>query len=135
MSICVTTKPSAIPYQCKLCGGSANTKEWFLDTGSYEEFFGAIYYCNECFGYMAQVAGFEKVRLYDSNIGDTRLDPTVSVAGSSVLLDDPEQDYGKPSEGTVELDSGEGEVTESFYDEGMDELRSTDLASQLKLTF
>ena len=39
-----------LPGQCKLCG--AADKEWYLDTGSYEQFYGAIYYCCECISEM-----------------------------------------------------------------------------------
>jgi len=51
--------PLAAPHKCKCCGGAS--KSWYVDTGSLEEFYGAVYYCNECFTHMANLAGFLSV--------------------------------------------------------------------------
>ena len=45
-----------LPGTCKACGSS--TKEIYLDTGTQEEFYGAILYCHECVGYFASLFGF-----------------------------------------------------------------------------
>lgn len=56
MPMFLVERPLAAPYKCKSCGGV--TKKWYIDTGTLEEFYGAVYYCNECFTHMANLAGF-----------------------------------------------------------------------------
>jgi len=55
--------PLAAPHKCKSCGGVS--KDWYIDTGSQEEFYGAVYYCNECFTHMANLAGFLSIEQSD----------------------------------------------------------------------
>lgn len=44
------------PGKCKLCGSVS--KELYLDTGSHEEFYGAVLYCVQCMAHMASLLGF-----------------------------------------------------------------------------
>jgi hypothetical protein len=53
------------PGVCRVCGGV--NKDWYVDFGYNEEFYGAVYFCNECVGAMAAACGFltpaEKINL------------------------------------------------------------------------
>jgi hypothetical protein len=53
------------PGVCRVCGGAS--KPWYIDFGLNEEYYGAVYFCSECIGAMANAAGFltpaEKTRL------------------------------------------------------------------------
>jgi hypothetical protein len=47
---------SAAPGVCRVCGGAS--KDWYIDFGYNEEFYGAVYYCCQCIEEMAHTAGF-----------------------------------------------------------------------------
>ena len=44
------------PGVCRVCGGAS--KPWYIDFGYNEEYYGAVYYCNECIAAMAEACGF-----------------------------------------------------------------------------
>lgn len=48
--------PHALPGSCKACG--SGSKPPYIDTETSEEFHGAVYYCHECAGQIAQLLGF-----------------------------------------------------------------------------
>jgi hypothetical protein len=51
--------PTLPPAQCKICGAASQTdREYWIDTGTTEEFFGAIYYCSVCIEEIAGICGF-----------------------------------------------------------------------------
>lgn len=56
MGLELTHSPQALPGCCKLCGSASRSP--FIDTGSSEEFHGAVYYCSECVGAMASLMGY-----------------------------------------------------------------------------
>lgn len=56
MGLELTHSPQALPGCCKLCGSASRAP--FIDTGSSEEFHGAVYYCSECVGAMASLMGY-----------------------------------------------------------------------------
>lgn len=59
MLILLCDKPTASPGKCRLCGvGSDSDREWWIDTGVMEEWYGAVYYCSICLTQMANMAGF-----------------------------------------------------------------------------
>lgn len=146
--------PVALPGSCRCCGSA--TKRLYLDTGIQEEFYGAVYYCIDCFGDMAQTMGFitpvagiellETLRnLYAereavksvvkelSEYVDSRFDFTraaVYVSDSDIFdrIKDIEHQLSRRE---TELGEGEGAPTESFDDEGVDELRPVE--SEFKL--
>lgn len=46
------------PASCKICSASSlSEREYWIDTGTSEEFYGAVYYCCICFEEMARDAG------------------------------------------------------------------------------
>jgi hypothetical protein len=51
-----TEMPTALPGQCYCCG--SGTKSYYLDLGVSIEFYGAVFFCNECFSAMAACMGF-----------------------------------------------------------------------------
>lgn len=54
-----TEAPHRDPGKCKGCGaGSITEREWWIDTGTYEDFYGQVYYCNICFTEMCNLVGF-----------------------------------------------------------------------------
>ena len=130
-AISIVKQPSALPHCCKLCGGGANSKEWFVDTGSYEEFYGAIYYCNECFNYMATLAGYK----YESGPTDVQYLASFSQSGGISVLEGNSEVDGESPDRTVSLDSREGEALESSDDERVDELRSDESVREFELNF
>lgn len=56
MEFSVVTTLTALPAQCRTCGGAG--KEWYLDTGYSEEFYGAVVFCCDCIAHIANVCGF-----------------------------------------------------------------------------
>lgn len=45
------------PACCRMCQ-AVDKREWFIDLGYSEDFWGAVYYCNYCFDEVAGVAGY-----------------------------------------------------------------------------
>lgn len=73
MDFKVVETPQALPGVCRACGGAS--KDWYLDTGHSEEYYGAVYYCNECISYIADLCGFlipAKKEALDLEIEDLR---------------------------------------------------------------
>lgn len=73
MEIAVVETLTALPASCKICGGA--DKEWYLDTGTQEEYYGAVVYCNECVAHIAEVCGFlppQRLKLLEREIDDLR---------------------------------------------------------------
>jgi hypothetical protein len=59
MLILIVDKPTAMPAKCRICSvGSDSDREWWIDTGVMEEWYGAVYYCSTCLTQMANMAGF-----------------------------------------------------------------------------
>lgn len=60
-SIMKPTNPGGLPAPgiCKSCGSS--TKESYLDTGTQENDYGAILYCDECVNHFATMFGYISV--------------------------------------------------------------------------
>jgi hypothetical protein len=52
----VVDVPEALPGQCYFCGSAS--KEKYLDFGTSQEFYGALYGCNECMFAAAKLLGF-----------------------------------------------------------------------------
>lgn len=59
MFIRVVEQPTIAPAQCKMCSASTlSEREYWLDTGTMEEFYGAVYYCNTCIEEIGSLCGF-----------------------------------------------------------------------------
>ena len=56
MDFQIVEVPQAAPAVCRACGGAS--KDWYLDTGHSEEYYGAVIYCCECIAYIADLCGF-----------------------------------------------------------------------------
>lgn len=56
MEVAVLDSPQAAPARCYYCGGSS--KSSYLDTGIQIEFYGALYFCNECMEFLSQKMGY-----------------------------------------------------------------------------
>jgi len=56
----VVEQPTALPAQCKGCGAGtlSEGREWWVDTGTFEEFYGQVYYCSICMTEIAELCGF-----------------------------------------------------------------------------
>lgn len=52
----IVDTPLAMPGSCRYCGGAS--KKCYLDTGLQFDFEGAVYICDECFGFMADLFGY-----------------------------------------------------------------------------
>lgn len=51
--------PARMPAKCKGCGaGSLTERKWWIDTGTIEEFYGRVYYCNICFTEFVNLVGY-----------------------------------------------------------------------------
>jgi hypothetical protein len=71
----LVSEPVAQPSQCKACGAGSLSegREWWMDTGTIEEFYGHVYYCSVCFTQMADLANFmgpAKRRALESQVED-----------------------------------------------------------------
>jgi|KBSMisStaDraftv2_1062788.scaffolds.fasta_scaffold08400_11 hypothetical protein len=54
----ILEKPMAPPACCKICGAASDSeREYWVDTGTWEEFYGAVYYCAVCFEEIAALVG------------------------------------------------------------------------------
>ncbi len=146
--------PSALPGSCKCCGSAS--KKFYIDTGTQEEFYGAVYYCNDCMGEMAELAGYvtpianlKIVEMLEELLAEredtlTKVEEVINAVSNGLKFDNPSvtNDHlletvrslkQKLSRGTSELGEGTGTPPESSNDEGMAELRST--VPELKLDF
>jgi hypothetical protein len=56
----IVPSPAKKPGRCRFCPGISETREWFLDLGQVEDYWGRVYICNACFSDMAIVAEYEK---------------------------------------------------------------------------
>lgn len=145
--------PVAAPGCCKCCGSA--TKKFYIDTGTQEEFYGAVYYCCECIGEMANLAGFvspianfETLELLEGLYNERQayqavvkdfIDVARRNLDLSLIINTPDDSIlesinslkQKLSVGKSELGEGERTSTESSNDEGMDELRSVEPSFQL----
>lgn len=146
--------PQALPGSCKICGSA--TKSPFIDTGSYEEFHGAIYYCHECAGQFARLLGFlhpdefkalteEKERLvvevFEQKLRIDGLEKAIagltsagySQRDSSSVVDrvlpDSEVVSTGAEEGEASLGSGEGTSIEPSEQQGLADVHSIDVKS------
>jgi len=51
--------PHRSPAKCKGCGaGSLVERKWWIDTGTIEEYYGRVYYCNICFTEFVNLVGY-----------------------------------------------------------------------------
>lgn len=64
----IVTQPQFHPGCCIVCGSPDGAKPWFLDTQFSAEFWGNVYYCSDCYLYMAEIAGFGDVKARDVRI-------------------------------------------------------------------
>lgn len=67
MEITKVQVPSSSPMCCRRCSGLAD-RQWFLDLGYIEEFWGAVYYCDICFREMAEPANYMTVARHDARM-------------------------------------------------------------------
>lgn len=56
MTMSLTYSPQALPGCCRKCGSAAKTP--MVDLGYNEDYHGAVYYCVECMGEIANLFGF-----------------------------------------------------------------------------
>lgn len=139
--------PMALPGCCFKCRTGSENREWFIDFEFSMDDFGAVIICNACVEEMAQGAGMITAaqatdykewhenalrELAEATIRIEGLEQAIDglrLAGGSTrsysLGDAPVFDAPAEPElpvGQVELDSGEGEITESLHDSGVAEL-------------
>ena len=141
---------SAAPGVCRVCGGAS--KDYYIDFGYNEEFYGAVYYCCQCIEEMAHTAGFltpalkarleqELEELQSENFAlkvrtdglEKALDGLHS-AGFIVSRDPDWVGFGVPETAAVgedgeseegsSLGTREGEASESVDEPGVADLRS-----------
>lgn len=59
------------PACCRMCS-AVSGREWFIDLGYIEDFWGRVYYCNLCFDELALAAGYVPQSRLESAKADYR---------------------------------------------------------------
>lgn len=76
--------PQALPSQCRFCGSA--TREKYLDTEISEEFYGAWYFCEECFAGAAHMMGYLPLRTTEKLVRDNE-DAQMIITDLQIRLD------------------------------------------------
>lgn len=72
MRVQVIKTPIASPGTCVLCGTSGDEKRTFIDFGKQLDWYGAIYFCNECIREVSLAIGYIPVDGFDQLHNDYR---------------------------------------------------------------
>lgn len=148
----IVETPTVLPGCCRVCGGAS--KPWYLDLGTSEEFYGAVYYCNECLAEMARLAGYmtpedrqkQEARIEELTTANFELQiklegmvkaldglyvagllpspPSTTPTRRGDLSEVVDSSVDEPQGGTGQLGEGEGTSAESSDDEGVGIVRS-----------
>jgi len=155
--------PVALPGCCFICRGAQ--RDSYIDTGVSLDYEGAFYVCSLCVNEMAhwysyispdehkelraakeeleainyelikRVGALEESLRALANAGYRSNNDGSVVRDGGYFHQTVEIPGTEPSERTEKLGAGEGEITESVHDEGMDELHSDESDSDFKLEF